>query len=190
MRYLPRKGQDRGDSLERGMPTVAYARPVLTAAEIRVARLVAGLSRRVGAGAGMTVPGKLLSKLDPGAIDRLGRPAAGRRRVDLRDERQDDDGRDGRRDPAAAVPARPQPLGREPRLGRRLHAPRRRRCRARPARGRRGGAARGAPARPAAGRLPRQSLPRPARPLRRARARGRALARGRRGARRRGPSSS
>src|ERR1700716_1062216 len=38
---------------------------------IRVARLVAGFSRRVGAGAGMTVPGKLLSKLDPGAIDRL-----------------------------------------------------------------------------------------------------------------------
>jgi UDP-N-acetylmuramyl tripeptide synthase len=44
---------------------------VLTAAEIRVARLVAGLSRRVGAGAGMTVPGKLLFKVDPGAIDRL-----------------------------------------------------------------------------------------------------------------------
>src|SRR5436189_1985246 len=44
---------------------------VLTAVEIRVARLVAGLSRQVGAGAGMTVPGKLLSKLDPGAIDRL-----------------------------------------------------------------------------------------------------------------------
>jgi UDP-N-acetylmuramyl tripeptide synthase len=41
------------------------------AAEIGVARVVAGLSRRVGAGAGMTVPGKLLSKLDPGAIDRL-----------------------------------------------------------------------------------------------------------------------
>jgi UDP-N-acetylmuramyl tripeptide synthase len=53
------------------MATVAYARLVLTAAEIRVARLVAGLSRRVGAGAGMTVPGKLLSKLDPAAIDRL-----------------------------------------------------------------------------------------------------------------------
>jgi hypothetical protein len=33
---------------------------VLTTAEIRAARLVAGLSRRVGAGAGMTVPGKLL----------------------------------------------------------------------------------------------------------------------------------
>jgi lipid II isoglutaminyl synthase (glutamine-hydrolysing) len=44
---------------------------VLTAAEIGLARLVAGLSRRVGTGAGMTVPGKLLSKLDPGAIDRL-----------------------------------------------------------------------------------------------------------------------
>src|ERR1700682_4790171 len=44
---------------------------MLTAAEIRVARLLAGLARRVGAGAGMTLPGKLLSKLDPGAIDRL-----------------------------------------------------------------------------------------------------------------------
>jgi lipid II isoglutaminyl synthase (glutamine-hydrolysing) len=44
---------------------------VLTAVEIRAARFVAGLSRLVGAGAGMTVPGKLLSKLDPGAIDRL-----------------------------------------------------------------------------------------------------------------------
>jgi lipid II isoglutaminyl synthase (glutamine-hydrolysing) len=41
------------------------------AAEITAARAVAGLSRLVGAGAGMTVPGKLLSKLDPGAIDKL-----------------------------------------------------------------------------------------------------------------------
>ena len=32
---------------------------------------MAGLSRLLGRGAGMTVPGKLLSKLDPGAIDRL-----------------------------------------------------------------------------------------------------------------------
>jgi lipid II isoglutaminyl synthase (glutamine-hydrolysing) len=47
-------------------------------AEIAAARAVAALSRRVGAGAGMTVPGKLLSKLDPGAIDRLaGRLPAG-----------------------------------------------------------------------------------------------------------------
>jgi lipid II isoglutaminyl synthase (glutamine-hydrolysing) len=41
------------------------------AAEIAAARAIAGLSRLVGAGAGMTVPGKLLSKLDPAAIDRL-----------------------------------------------------------------------------------------------------------------------
>jgi UDP-N-acetylmuramyl tripeptide synthase len=40
-------------------------------AEIAAARAVAALSRRVGAGAGMTVPGKLLSKLDPGAIAKL-----------------------------------------------------------------------------------------------------------------------
>src|SRR5439155_733205 len=41
------------------------------AAEIAAARGVAALSRLLGRGAGMTVPGKLLSKLDPGAIDRL-----------------------------------------------------------------------------------------------------------------------
>jgi UDP-N-acetylmuramyl tripeptide synthase len=41
------------------------------AAEIAAARAVAGLSRLVGAGGGSTVPGKLLSKLDPGAIDAL-----------------------------------------------------------------------------------------------------------------------
>jgi UDP-N-acetylmuramyl tripeptide synthase len=44
---------------------------VLLAAETAAARGVAALSRLVGAGAGMTIPGKLLSKLDPGAIDRL-----------------------------------------------------------------------------------------------------------------------
>jgi UDP-N-acetylmuramyl tripeptide synthase len=41
------------------------------AAEIAAARAVAALSRRLGKGAGMTAPGKLLSKLDPGAIDLL-----------------------------------------------------------------------------------------------------------------------
>jgi lipid II isoglutaminyl synthase (glutamine-hydrolysing) len=40
-------------------------------AEILLARAAAGLSRVVGAGGGTTVPGKLLWKLDPGAIDRL-----------------------------------------------------------------------------------------------------------------------
>jgi UDP-N-acetylmuramyl tripeptide synthase len=44
---------------------------VRLAVEIAAARGVAALSRLVGAGAGMTVPGKLLSKLDPGAIDLL-----------------------------------------------------------------------------------------------------------------------
>ncbi len=43
------------------------------AAEIAAARGVAALSRLVGAGGGTTVPGKLLSKLDPGAIDLLAR---------------------------------------------------------------------------------------------------------------------
>jgi UDP-N-acetylmuramyl tripeptide synthase len=50
---------------------VTYARAMLTTVEIAAAKAVAGLSRRLGQGAGMTVPGKLLSKLDPGAIDRL-----------------------------------------------------------------------------------------------------------------------
>jgi UDP-N-acetylmuramyl tripeptide synthase len=47
-------------------------RPVVPlAAEIAAARTVAALSRLAGAGGGTTVPGKLLSKLDRGAIDRL-----------------------------------------------------------------------------------------------------------------------
>ncbi|MDE3024200.1 MAG: DUF1727 domain-containing protein [Acidobacteriota bacterium] len=41
------------------------------AVEVAAARGVAGLSRLVGAGAGMTVPGRLLSIVDPGAVDRL-----------------------------------------------------------------------------------------------------------------------
>jgi UDP-N-acetylmuramyl tripeptide synthase len=40
-------------------------------AEILFARAAASLSRVVGAGGGTTVPGKLLWKLDPGALDRL-----------------------------------------------------------------------------------------------------------------------
>jgi len=41
--------------------------------EIAAARAAAGLSRLTGRGGGTTVPGKLLWKLDPGAIDRLAR---------------------------------------------------------------------------------------------------------------------
>ena len=41
------------------------------ALEVGLARTAAGLSRFAGAGGGTTLPGKLLSKLDPGAVDRL-----------------------------------------------------------------------------------------------------------------------
>src|SRR5947208_10053134 len=48
------------------------------ALEIAAARGVAALSRRLGAGGGTTIPGKLLAELDRGAIDRLAeRLAAG-----------------------------------------------------------------------------------------------------------------
>src|SRR6476646_5351570 len=52
-----------------------YARPMRPrpplALEIAAARGVAALSRRIGAGGGTTIPGKLLAELDRGAIDRL-----------------------------------------------------------------------------------------------------------------------
>ena len=38
---------------------------------IAAARAVGGLSRLVGAGGGTTVPGKVLSSIDPGLLDRL-----------------------------------------------------------------------------------------------------------------------
>ena len=47
--------------------------PVPLAAEIAAARAAGRLSRLAGAGGGTTVPGKLLWKLDPGAVDRLAR---------------------------------------------------------------------------------------------------------------------
>jgi len=51
-------------------------RPPL-ALEIAAARGVAALSRRLGAGGGTTIPGKLLAELDRGAIDRLAARLAG-----------------------------------------------------------------------------------------------------------------
>ena len=45
--------------------------PVPLAAEIAAARVAGRLSRLVGTGGGTTVPGKLLWKLDPDAVDRL-----------------------------------------------------------------------------------------------------------------------
>jgi lipid II isoglutaminyl synthase (glutamine-hydrolysing) len=46
-------------------------RAVRLALEIALARTAGRLSRLVGAGGGTTVPGKLLWKVDPGAVDRL-----------------------------------------------------------------------------------------------------------------------
>src|SRR3954453_15448408 len=57
-----------------------YARPMRPplSLEIAAARGVAALSRRLGAGGGTTIPGKLLAELDRCAIDRLAaRLAAG-----------------------------------------------------------------------------------------------------------------
>jgi lipid II isoglutaminyl synthase (glutamine-hydrolysing) len=45
--------------------------PLPLAAEIALARTAGRLSRLAGAGGGTTVPGKLLWKVDPGAVDRL-----------------------------------------------------------------------------------------------------------------------
>jgi lipid II isoglutaminyl synthase (glutamine-hydrolysing) len=45
--------------------------PIPLGAEVLAARAVGGLSRLAGAGGGTTLPGKLLWKLDPSAVDRL-----------------------------------------------------------------------------------------------------------------------
>src|SRR5205823_7536202 len=45
--------------------------PIPLTAAILAARAVGGLSRLAGAGGGTTLPGKLLWKLDPSAVDRL-----------------------------------------------------------------------------------------------------------------------
>ena len=85
------------------------------ALEAAAARAAGSLSRLAGQGGGTTLPGKLLWKLDPGR-DRPPRGAAATGlRADLGDERQDDDRRDGGRDPAPACPPRAQQLGCEPR---------------------------------------------------------------------------
>jgi UDP-N-acetylmuramyl tripeptide synthase len=50
---------------------VPWRLPVPLAAEIAVVRAAGRLSRVAGTGGGTTLPGKLLWKLDPGAVDRL-----------------------------------------------------------------------------------------------------------------------
>ena len=140
-----------------------------------LARAAAGLSRLAGAGGGTTLPGKLLWKLDPGAVDRLAaRLPQGSALVSATNGKTTTAAMVAR-DPRAVGAARAQPRRREPRLRRRLRAPRGPGRGARAVRGGRGGAARGGAARLGRARSARQPVPRPARPLRRARA-GRASA--------------
>ena len=109
-----------------------------------------------------------------------GRPARGpapaRVGACLGDERQDDHVRNGRGDSRALRAAGAQPSGREPRFRGGDRARRGTRRRAGPVRGGRGGAARGGDPSLATRGLARKPVPRPARPLRGARAAGRALA--------------
>ena len=147
------------------------------ALETSAARLVGRLSRAAGRGGGTTLPGKLVWKLDPAALDALAaRLPQGVALVSATN---------GKTTTTAMASAILSPTRRlawnnsganlASGIASTLLAARRRRSRA--ARGRRVRAAGGdAPDAPAC-RVPRQPLPRPARPLRRARAHRRALAR-------------
>ena len=111
-------------SLDRrvGSPDLMSAR---LAVESLAARAASKLSRIAGAGGGTTLPGKLLWKLDPGAIDALAaRLPDGAAVVSATN------GKTTTTAMAAEIleprpPARLEPLGREPRLRRRVHPPRR-----------------------------------------------------------------
>ena len=99
------------------------------------------VSRLARRGGGTTLPGKLLWKADPGAIDRLAaRLPLGSALVSATNGKTTATAM-AAEILAAARPARPQQLGREPRLGRRLHPPLGPRRAARAVRGRRGRAA-------------------------------------------------
>ena len=161
--------------------------------EVAAARGVAALSRRLGAGGGTTIPGKLLAELDPGAIDRL---AARLRTADCV--------------VVSATNGKTTTTAMAAEILRPLHRLAHNAAGANLVSGvasallaaddadlglfevDEGRAAGAAAAAAAASALPRQPLPRPARPVRRARAGGRALARRRRRAAcgRRGSSST
>src|SRR3954465_251881 len=73
--FIPRQGESGPKfprTRDRSGSVSAMAFRVPLSAEILLARAAATLSRLAGAGGGTTVPGKLLWKLDPGAVDRLG----------------------------------------------------------------------------------------------------------------------
>ena len=143
--------------------------------ETSAARLVGRLSRAAGRGGGTTLPGKLVWRLDPGALDALaGRLPLGVALVSRRTGRRRPR-RWPRRSSRRTAP-RVESLGREPRFrasrrrcsphGTPISAPRGRRVRA----------AGDAAPHPASRRRAGQPVPRPARPLRRARAHRGALA--------------
>ena len=106
--------------------------------ETIAARAVGRLSRAAGRGGGTTIPGKLLWKLDPSAVDALAARLPHGVALVSGDEREDDDDRDGRPDPRRAAAARVESRRGEPALGDRVRARQRRRRRARALRGRRG----------------------------------------------------
>ena len=147
----------RGPSGPRDVGTLGADERATRPRDVRRPCSSAGSPARPGRGGGTTLPGKLVWKLDPGAIDALaGRLAAGGR-ARLRDEREDHDDRDGRVDSLPHAPARLEPLRCEPRVGRRLHPARSARRGAGPARGRRVRAAGDHAAHAAACRVPRRT---------------------------------
>ena len=92
--------------------------------ETSAARLVGRLSRAAGRGGGTTLPGKLLWKVDPGAVDTLAaRLPAGRAIVSATNGKTTTSAMVAA-DPRIAIPAGLEPLRRQPRLGDRLDASR------------------------------------------------------------------
>src|SRR5438477_1204364 len=55
----------------RQISEAGYSFPMLLALEVAVARSVGALSRLAGRGGGTTLPGKLLARVDPGAVGEL-----------------------------------------------------------------------------------------------------------------------
>ena len=74
---------------------------MLFGAKLAAARAVGAASRRSGRGGGTTLPGRVLLRLAPDAIARLGAAPRPRRDVVSADQRQDDDRGDDRRSLAA-----------------------------------------------------------------------------------------
>ena len=191
VRRLRRRRPDRGPARHhQGRAARAEgARPVtLLGPKVAAAKAVGTLVRAAGRGGGTSLPGKVLTRLEPHAIGLLARRLRARQRGDQRDQRQDDDRGDDRRRSSSGPARRSSTTAR----ARTWPAASRRALAAASRRGGReltgelglfevdefwlGAGRRGARAARAAARQP---VPRPARPLRRARDHRRALGRGR-----------